>query len=411
MLSFRRAVRPALLLAGLCAPLLVTGCANKEAPAGSGGSSAPGANGKAAITVGEYESMTGAQSTFGASTHNGCLLAVKEINAAGGVDGHPLALDLQDDEGKPDAALTVVKKMITQDKVVAVIGEVASKNSIAAAPFCNSSHVPMISPSSTNPKVTAIGPYIFRVCFIDPFQGTAAAKFVVNTLHAKKAATLTDATGDYSIGLSNAFKTAFTKLGGTIVSAQNYQATDADFRAQLTAIKAAGPDILFVPGYYNNVGVIAKQAREVGITVPLMGGDGWESPKLVEGAGGPGGALEGCYYTNHSSMKNPDPVIQNFVKVYKATYAGMQPGALPALGYDSIKLLADAMHRAGAPADGDYNSDAYRAKLRDALAATKDFAGVTGKITLDANRDAIKPAVVLQVKGADDDNYVATVNP
>ena len=232
----------------------------------------------------------------------------------------------------------------------------------------------------------------------------------MNNLHAKRAAVLYDATGDYSVGLRDAFKAAFTKLGGQIVSDQSYQATDADFRTPLTTIKGLSPDILFVPGYYNNVGVIAKQAREVGITVPLMGGDGWESPDLVKGAGGPGGALEGCYYTNHSAMDNPDPVIQNFVKTYKAKYKTDVPGALAALGYDTVKLIVDAMHRAGKPADGDYASAAYRTKVRDALAVTKDFPAVTGKITLDANRNAIKPAVVLQVKGANA-VYVTSVNP
>ena len=401
--------RAAPLLAGVCVLLSFAGCANdKPASGGGAGGAAPGASGS--ITLGEFESMTGAQATFGTSTHNGVQLAVDEINAAGGVDGHPLKVQTEDDEGKPDAALTVVKRLITQDNVTAVIGEVASKNSIAAAPFCNSSGTPMVSPSSTNPKVTKIGPYIFRICFIDPFQGTAAAKFAVNTLHAKRAAVLYDATGDYSVGLRDAFKAAFTKLGGQVVSDQSYQAADADFRTPLTTIKGLNPDILFVPGYYNNVGVIAKQAREVGIKVPLMGGDGWESPDLVKGAGGPGGALEGCYYTNHSAMDNPDPVIQNFVKTYKAKYGTAVPGALSALGYDTVKLIVDAMHRAGKPADGDYSAPAYRTKVRDALAVTKDFPAVTGRITLDADRNAVKPAVVLQVKGADA-VYVTSVNP
>lgn len=405
MPQYRRTTRAIFSVTLLAALSTLSGCANKTPDTGT--SSAPGSS---PIVLGEYESMTGAQSTFGASTHNGCQLAVDQINKAGGIDGHPVKISLQDDEGKPDAALTVVKKLITQENVTAVIGEVASKNSIAAAPFCNSSKTPMVSPSSTNPKVTTIGPYIFRICFIDPFQGTAAAKFATNTLKARRAAILTDATGDYSIGLSQAFNDAFLKLGGQVITRQNYQASDADFRAQLTAVKALNPDILFVPGYYNNVGVIAKQAREVGIHCPLMGGDGWESPKLVEGAGGPGGALEGCYYTNHSAMDNPDPTIQNFVKTYQAAYGGGVPGALSALGYDAVNMVADAIKRTGKPDDGNYSSEAYRTKLRDTLAATHGFKAVTGSITLDANRNAVKPAVVLQVKGADS-KYVATVAP
>ncbi len=412
----RSAARAACLLFSLSALAALGGCANKAPSSGDG---AGASSGPAPIVLGEYGSMTGQQATFGSSTLNGCKLAIDEVNKAGGVDGHPLKLVSEDDEGKPDAALTVVKKLITRDKVTAIVGEVASKNTIAAAPFANTGKTPMVSPSSTNPKVTTIGPYIFRICFIDPFQGFVAAKFATQTLHAKRAAILTDATGDYSIGLSDAFNNAFTKFGGQVVTRQNYQAVDPDFRAQLTAIKATNPDVLFVPGYYNNVGVIAKQAREVGITVPLMGGDGWESPILTQGAGfkkGTGGqpdtpsALEGSYYTNHSAMDSPDPTIQNFVKTYKAAYGGEVPGALPALGHDSVMIIVDAMHRAGKPADGDYSSDAYRAKLRDALAATKDFKAVTGSITLDANRNAIKPAVVLQIKGQDA-KYVATVNP
>lgn len=412
----RTATRAACLLFSLSALAAFDGCANKTASSGTSGASS---SGKAPIVIGEYESMTGAQATFGSSTHNGCLLAVDQINKAGGVDGHPIKLVLEDDEGKPDSALTVVKKLITRDKAMAIIGEVASKNTIAAAPFANTSKTPMVSPSSTNPKVTTIGPYIFRICYIDPFQGFVGAKFAAQTLHAKRAAILTDATGDYSIGLSDAFNNAFIKMGGQVVTRQNYQAADPDFRAQLTAIKATNPDVVFVPGYYNNVGVIAKQAREVGITVPLMGGDGWESPILTQGAGfkkGAGGqpdtpsALEGCYYTNHSAMDSPDPTIQSFVKTYKAAYGGAIPGALPALGHDCVSIIVDAVHRAGPPEGGDYSSDAYRAKLRDALAATKNFKAVTGSITLDANRNAVKPAVVLQIKGADA-RYVATVNP
>lgn len=364
------------------------------------------------IVVGEYGSLTGAQSTFGTSDETGIKLAVAEVNAGGGINGRKVRVVSEDDAGQPDQALNVVKRLITQEGAVAVLGEVASKNSIAAAPFCNSSRVPMISPSSTNPKVTQQGPYIFRVCFIDPFQGLVGAKFAHDTLKAQKAAVMFDSGGDYSVGLKDVFKDSFTKLGGQIVAERDYQATDADFRAQLTAIKATNPDVLYVPGYYSQIGPIAKQARAVGIprTVPLLGGDGWVSDKLVEGAGGPGGALEGSYFTSHSSMDSPDPRIQKFITAFQAANGGRKPNALSALAYDAAGVLFAAMKQVPAPSDGDYNSDAYRAQLRDAIAATKGYPGVTGNITLNADRNAVKPAVVLQVKGTEE-KYVTTINP
>jgi len=369
---------PARLLGCLCSAALLTvfagGCANKSSNSGGETSSSGGTAAAArSIMIGEYGSLTGENTTFGHSTDNGVELAVKGINAAGGVNGHPLTVDVQDDAGTPDGASSVVKKIVTSDKPTAVIGEVASTLSIQAAPICNAAKVPMISPSSTNPKVTQLGPYVFRVCFIDPFQGKAEAEFAAKNLHAKRAAILTDSGNDYSIGLTKFFTQNFTQDGGQVVIAQNYSKGDVDFTSQLTQIKAANPDILFVPGYYGQVGPIARQARTVGLTVPLLGGDGWDSPKLVEGAGGAGGALEGSYFTNHSSMSDPDPTIQKFVSAYKAAYGGQKPDSLAALGYDSIGVLVDAMKRVGAPADGNYSSLAYRTKLRDAIAATKDY--------------------------------------
>jgi len=375
--------------------LFIGGCANKTPAGGSGAPPPPGA-----IIVGEYGSMTGDQSTFGVSTDNGVKLAVADVNKAGGVNGRQLSVVLHDDEGKSDKTSTVATLLATQDKPTAVIGEVASGRSTIAAPVFNAAKIPMISPSSTNPKVTTIGPYIFRVCFIDPFQGTAAAKFAIDDLHAKKAAIMTDSTNQYSIGLSQFFAKSFTANGGTVVKTANYTTSDATFESQLTEIKAAAPDILYVPGYYNNIGPIAKQAHQVGLTVPLLGGDGWDSPKLIEGAGGPGGALEGSYFTDHYSVDNPDPHVQNFVAEYKAAYNAGAPDALAALGYDAVGVLAAAMKSVAAPSDGNYDSDDYRAKLRDAIAATKDYVGVTGIITLGPDRNAVKPAVVLQIHGA-----------
>jgi len=390
---------PRLVMAAGLAALVASGCANK----GGGGSTAN------TIVIGEYGSMTGDQSTFGVSTDNGVRLAVEGLNKAGGVDGKQLSVALQDDEGKLEKATTVAHYLVDNVHPTAVIGEVASGLSTPAATVFNPAKMPMISPSSTNPKVTKVGPYIFRVCFIDPFQGTAAANFAIQNLHAKKAAVMWDQTNQYSVGLVQYFEAAFKRQGGTIVIEKIYGKDDSSFQSSLTNIKAAGPDIIYVPGYYNNIGPIAKQARQIGLNVPLMGGDGWDSPKLIEGGGGPGGALEGCYFTNHYSVDNPDPKVQSFITAYKAKY-GAVPDSLAALGYDAAGVLAAALKTVGAPADGDFTSDDYRAKLRDAIAATKDYDGVTGKITLNADRNAVKPAVVLQVHGA---GYVykATINP
>ena len=388
--------------------LTFSGCANKTAGTSPGGD---GSSASSPIVIGEFASMTGAQATFGSSTDKGVQLAAAEINKAGGIDGHQVAIHLENDEGQPDAAATAVKKLITEDKAIAILGEVASKNSIAAAPFCNSNKVPMISPSSTNPKVTQTGPYIFRVCFIDPFQGTVAAKFVTGTLKAKTAAILYDKTSDYSNGLQDFFQKAFVAQGGKVLLVRTYQAGDPDFRSSLTTIKAANPDILYVPGYYNEVGTIARQARQLGIAAPLVGGDGWESPKLIEGAGGPGGALEGCYFTDHSALDERDPVVKKFVESYKAANGGQSPDALTGQGYDAAGVLFAAIKTAGKPEGGDYNSDAFRAKLRDAIAATAGYKGATGDITLDADRNAKKAAVVLQIKGSNYKNVIATFQP
>ena len=349
------------------------------------------------IVVGEYGSLTGTTATFGQSTHNGILQAFEEINAAGGLLGKKVKVLVEDDRSQPEEATTAVTKLINQSHVVAVLGEVSSSRSLAAAPICQASKVPMVSPSSTNPRVTQVGDYIFRVCFIDPFQAPVMARFAANTLKAKRVAILTDVRNDYSIGLQTFFRQNFKSLGGEIVAEQSYSEGDSDFRAQLTQIKAAKPEAIYVPGYYTEVATIARQARELGITVPLMGGDGWDSPKLFEIGGE---ALDGCYLSNHYSVDDPAPAIQKFVADYKKKY-NQVPDALAALGYDAAKILADAIKRAGST-DGE--------KVRDALKAVKDFPGVTGMITINADRNAVKPAVVLKIEKGKF-HYVETVNP
>lgn len=370
----------------LCGVLVLASCNG-----GSGTSSAD------EIVIGEYGSLTGGQATFGISTRNGIDIAVDEINAAGGVLGKKIRVIVEDDQGKAEEANVVVTKLITKDKVVAVLGEVASSNSLAAAPVAQQNGIPMISPSSTNPEVTKKGDYIFRVCFLDPFQGYVMAKFATGTLKMTKVAVLRDIKNDYSIGLADAFIENFKKMGGTIVADQSYSAGDPDFNAQLTAIKATSPQAIFVPGYYGEVGLIAGQAKKQGITVPLLGGDGWDSPKLTEIGRKD---IDGSFFSNHYAVEDPSPTAQKFLAAYKARFNAV-PDALGGLGYDSAMVLFDAMKRAGTT-DG--------AKLRDAIAQTKDFAGVTGRITLDADRNANKPAVVLEIKEGKF-VYRETINP
>lgn len=352
------------------------------------------------ILVGEYGSMTGSEATFGISTHEGIQLAFKEANSAGGINGKLLKLISMDDQGKAEEAATVVQKMITQSKVIAVLGEVASKRSLAAAPIAQQYKIPMITPSSTNPKVTEVGDYIFRVCFIDPFQGTVMAKFAREHLKVKNVAVLVDVSSDYSVGLAKYFKEKFVELGGKIVTEHSYssEAGDIDFKAQLTAIKAAKPESIFIPGYYTEVGLIARQAKGLGIKASLLGGDGWDSSKLVEIGKD---AIIGGYFSNHYTTASKEPRVQNFIAAYKKEYNKI-PDGLAAMGYDAALVLIDAMKRA---------KELTPTAIRDAISATKDFTAVTGKITIDEKRNATKPAVVVQVKGQDKYDYVTTINP
>jgi branched-chain amino acid transport system substrate-binding protein len=337
----------------------------------------------AEIVVGEYGSLTGSEATFGQSTHNGIALAVEEINAAGGVGGRKIRVITEDDQSKAEEAANAVTKLISSNDVSAIIGEVASSNSLAAAPICQQNKVPMITPSSTYPDVTKKGDYIFRLCFIDTYQGPVLARFLIHDLGVKRVALFTDIRSDYSTGLGAAFERVFTSLGGTIVGRQSYSKGDSDYRSQLTAFKAANPEVILIPGYYNDVAPIAVQARDLGITVPLVGGDGWESPKLLEIGGK---ALEGCMYSNHYHADDPAPAVRGFVTKYQARF-GVRPDSLAALGYDTTRVLADAMRRAG--------PHFTRASLRDAIAATTKFPVVTGVITFDANRNPIGKRVVI----------------
>ncbi len=341
---------------------------------------------KSAIVVGHVASMTGDTATFGRSADQGMRMAIEEINAAGGVLGKPLDLVTEDDRSVTEEARTAAQKLLQRDQVVALLGEVASSRSLAAAPEAQRARVPMISPGSTNPRVTEVGDYIFRACFIDPFQGAVMARFAVDELKAKRLAILFDFKQDYSVGLADFFRDTARQLGAEIVADERYTSGDIEFRAQLTTIRAANPDAIFVPGYYTELGLIAKQARELGVDVPLLGGDGWDSEKTLEIGGQ---AVEGYYFSTHYAADSDSPRVQAFVKGFQTRY-GATPDAMAALGYDTAKIFADALARAGST-DG--------AKLRDAIAATSGFEGVTGRISMDPQRNARKDAVVLKIEG------------
>lgn len=337
------------------------------------------------IKIGEFASLTGKEATFGQTVHKGTILAIEEANATGGVLGRKLELITEDDQSKPGESATVVKKLISRDKVVAILGELTSGRTLEAAPIAQAARIPLVSPGATAVEVTARGNYIFRVCFIDEFQGTVMAKFSLEALKVRRVAILSSVSSAQSVGLAKFFRERFTGGGGTIVLEQKYGDGDRDFRAQLTAIKAAGVEAVFVPGYYTEAALISKQARELGLTMPLLGIDGWESSQLIALGGA---AVEGAFFSTHYSAGNKSPGVLAFNERFRARW-NEDSNALSALAYDAAMVLIDAIKRAGIT-DGP--------KLRDALAVTQDFAGATGRITFDAQRNPTKSAVVLTVK-------------
>ncbi len=350
------------------------------------------------IKVGEFASLTGKEATFGTSSHEGTLLAIEQINAAGGVLGKKLELLTEDDQSKAGQSATAVNKLISKDGVVAILGEVASSSSLEAAPICQQNKIPMISPASTNPTVTQQGDYIFRVCFNDIFQGGALGNFATSTLKAKKVAVLTDVKSDYSKGLAKNFKEKFQANGGQVGVQLDYNGGDKDFKGQLTGIKADAPDAIFLPGYYSDVALVCIQAKQLGMNIPIFGGDGWESESLLTIGKE---AVEGHYFSTHCSADQGTPEMKNFVTAYEKRFNGKAPDAMAVLGYDSAMVLADAMKRA---------NTTESTALRNAIAATQDFAGASGKFSLNADRDAVKALVFIQIKGGKF-TYNATVNP
>jgi branched-chain amino acid transport system substrate-binding protein len=291
---------------------------------------------------------------------------------------------VEDNGSKAGETATIVRKFISQDKVVAILGDLTSSATMEGAPLAQAAMIPLLTPSATNVAITKIGNYIFRSCFIDPFTGKIMAKFALEHLKAQKAIVMTDVKQDYSVGLTDAIREYFNQNGARISQTLSYSSGDVDFRAQLTGVRMAHPDLVFLPGYYTEAALILLQARQLGINCPFLGGEGWDSPALVKVAGK---AAEGSFYTDHFSASDPDPEVQKFVQTYRTKY-GASPDALAALWYDGARLLAQAILRAGST-DGP--------KIRDALAATRNFQGVTGGISIDENRNASKPGVVLMI--------------
>ncbi|MFZ1055241.1 MAG: ABC transporter substrate-binding protein [Opitutaceae bacterium] len=349
------------------------------------------------VRIGFFMSMTGRDASFGEASLDGARLAVDELNAAGGVLGREVVLLVEDDRSLAGESATAAKKLISRDHVVALVGECSSARTLEAAAVAQVSGIPIVTPASTNPRVTQMGDSVFRVCFVDTFQGEVMATFARRRLGVARAALLVDSTATYSVGLAESFARTFTSLGGEIVASQKYAGTDTDFRAQLTAIRGAGPDALFLPGYYVAAGLVARQARDLGLRATLLGGDGFEAPQLLQIGGS---ALEGAYYSTHFAAESADPVSRAFVAAFRARY-GTLPNGLAALTYDAVRLVADAAARAGTT---------ERAALRDALARTRNFRGATGVTTINAHRDADKDAAIITVRNGSLE-FVESIHP
>ena len=382
--------------------VLVAGAVFMGVLTGCGGGS-KGADGDT-IKVGGVLEMTGGSASFGISSKNGIDLALKKINEKGVLGGKKLSLVVADTKSEASEATNAMQKVISQDKVVAVIGPNQSSAVIAAGAINNGSKVVDITPMGTNPDVTVdpktkkVKPYSFRTCFIDPFQGTVMASFASNDLKVKKAAIYIDNTSDYAKGLAQFFKENFVKNGGQVVIEEAYLQKDTDFKSTLTKIKAAQPDFIYIPGYYQEVGLIVKQAREMGITVPMAGGDGWDSAKLPEIAGK--AALENTFFSSLYSPDDTSDLNKEFVAEYKKAY-NTNPDVFAALAYDSTLLVAKAIEDAGS---------ADPAKIAEAMAKIKGFKGVSGEVTFNEEHNPIKSAVIIEHKDGKQ-TFKAKVNP
>ena len=384
-----------LVLAVLMSLSLVAGC--------GGGEKAKPAAVSNEIKIGANFELTGGVANFGKQTLNGIQMAVKEVNAAGGVlGGKKIVVVVADNKSEPAEATNAITKLITHDKVVAVLGPVTSTNVLATVQVAQDNKIPVLTATGTNEKITVdngkVRPFAFRACFIDPFQGRVMANYAAKTVKAKTAVIYVDSSSDYSKGLSQSFEATFTQNGGKIVGKEAFLAKDQDFKATLTKIKAMNAEVVFIPAYYEEVGKIVKQARELGITIPLLGTDGWDDPKVVEIAGA--AALNNTFFSNHYSSQDKDPNVVKFVEAYKKEY-NQEPSALAALGYDSGLMIIDAIKRAGA---------ADSVKIKDALEQTKNLQVSTGILTIDSNHNPVKSAVVIEMKDGKQ-SFKEKVNP
>lgn len=375
----------ALVLGALVITGAVTGCGKSAQTSSSDAKS---------IKVGLNFELSGNVATYGQGLVQGIELAFEEINKAGGVLGKQVEAIKVDNKSESAESANVATKLATRDKVVAILGPATSGNTKGAAPVAVQNKVPLISASATADDVTVdqngkVREFIFKTCFSDSFQGVIMANFAYEDLGKKNAVLLVDNASDYSKGLSKSFKETFEKFGGKVLSEEAYQSKETNFKAVLTNIKGLNPDVIYLPGYYEEVGLIVKQARELGINVPILGGDGYESPKLAELAGKT--ALNEVYFTNHYSSKDSSPEVVKFQKAFKDKY-NKEPDAFNALGYDLAYFYADALKRAG---------EADPIKLKDAIAATKDFKGITGTISIDENHNPVKSITILQMKNGE----------
>lgn len=354
--------------------------------------------GKEPIVIGSIGSLTGADASFGVPIRDAIQLAIDEVNAAGGVNGRRVELLAYDTQGKLEESVSAAQRMVSKDRVAVILGDISSTASLAIADVAQAARIPMVTPSSTHPDVTRKGDYIFRACFIDAFQGQVMARFAREHLKLERISLLQDVRSAYSLGLSGPFTQALTQLGGTIVSVEPYSKGDTDFRSQLLKVKKDKPQALYLPGFYSEVGLIARQAREVGLTLPLLGSDAWDSEVLFELAGD--AALEGSYYSTHYSPDHPTPELQRVAPMYRARY-GRELDTAAVLGYDAARVALAAMQRA---------ESLTGPAIRDAIAKTKDFPGIAGNLTLDAERNPVKPAVILKIHGGKR-QFVTAVTP
>ena len=382
----KKNVSAALFVCGCFAIVLLffAGCAEKKADT---------------FTIGGIFPLSGPVAVYGTEARNGVELAIAEINAAGGIAGKQVVLIGEDDEGNPEKTVNVYKKLTTKDGVKIIIGSLTSGATAAITSLAQAQKVLLLAPAATMPSITDAGDYVFRACFIDPFQGTVGGKFTAEHLGKKRAAVLYDVGNDYSVGLYDNFKIAFEKAGGTVVAAESYSTGDKNFSAQLTKIKNAKPDVVYLPDYYGVVALIAKQLRDQGINTEIVGGDGWGG--LVGNAGDE--VLNG-FYSDHYASDSSDPRVKRFVDAYAKQY-GTTPVSFAALAYDCVYLLKDAVEKAGTTSDS--------AAIRDALAKTNG-SYVTGNLTFDAKRNPIKPAVMMELIKKDGKLtavYKTTINP